>query len=363
MRTISPALLAHLQGDTRTLANLWKITRQDGNVYGFTDHDTAILFGGITYGSLGGFSASTLEMSSDMSTSNAEVIALFDGGSVNEADMLAGVWDNAAITISLVNYMDLSMGALVLAGGFTGQFKIMNGKYVAEFRSLAQIMQQEVGQIYSPTCRASLGDSRCKVPLGPLTYNGTVATVPNYMQITDPGLTQTGPTSQVNDKIGYTIPTQNPYTIQVVPPTGGGFVANVSVTDAQGNVWTQVSGAPNTMQYNVSPSGLYTFSAGDTTKRVFINYTYSLAYFAYGTITFTSGQNKGFKTEIKTSSVGSLTFALPLPYKPAPGDTYTVVAGCDRQFGTCKARFNNVVNFRGEHLLPGTDNLVRIQSN
>jgi uncharacterized phage protein (TIGR02218 family) len=39
----------------------------------------------------------------------------------------------------------------------------------------------------------------------------------------------------------------------------------------------------------------------------------------------------------------------------AEGDTFEVVAGCDRTFATCKSKFNNVRNFRGFPHIPGRD--------
>lgn len=344
-----------------TLATCWLVTRTDGQAFGFTDHDTDIIYNGTTYTAVGGFSASALEVNSDFSTSNMEMSALFDTGAVKEPDVIAGMWNNAAVSVFLVNYADLTMGQVTLAAGRTGQFKPMNGRYVVEFRSLAQIMQQEIGQVYSPTCRANLGDSRCKVALGPLTYNGTVTGVPNTMSINDTGLTQTGTTSSFKDTSGTRVPTQAPYTITAVPPTGGTWQSDGGVTDGSGRVLTAVASNPGEGQYSVS-NGVYTFSSTDPGLIVYISYNYGIAYFAYGSITFTSGQNKGYKTDVKTSSVGALGFTLPLPYPVAVGDTYTVVAGCDRQFGTCKSRFNNVVNFRGEHLIPGTDAAVRMQN-
>jgi uncharacterized phage protein (TIGR02218 family) len=40
---------------------------------------------------------------------------------------------------------------------------------------------------------------------------------------------------------------------------------------------------------------------------------------------------------------------------PAPGDRFTVRAGCDKHFATCRAKFSNPENFRGFPHLPGND--------
>jgi uncharacterized phage protein (TIGR02218 family) len=39
----------------------------------------------------------------------------------------------------------------------------------------------------------------------------------------------------------------------------------------------------------------------------------------------------------------------------AAGDTFTVTAGCDKRFSTCRERFDNALNFRGFPHMPGND--------
>jgi uncharacterized phage protein (TIGR02218 family) len=59
------------------------------------------------------------------------------------------------------------------------------------------------------------------------------------------------------------------------------------------------------------------------------------------------------------NGVGVLTLADP-PVFAVEADTLALLTeGCDRQLETCRSRFANVVNFRGEPYLPGTDLLTR----
>ena len=84
--------------------------------------------------------------------------------------------------------------------------------------------------------------------------------------------------------------------------------------------------------------------------------------FGLGKITFTSGANNGLSMEVKeyinTGAGGQLTLALPMPYGMTAGDTYSLSQGCDKTIATCFSRFNNVVNFRGEPLVPGLDRML-----
>ena len=58
MKSLSPALQAHLDDGTTTLAWCWRITRPDGVALGFTDHDRMLAFDGTEFEPESGFAAS-----------------------------------------------------------------------------------------------------------------------------------------------------------------------------------------------------------------------------------------------------------------------------------------------------------------
>jgi hypothetical protein len=49
------------------------------------------------------------------------------------------------------------------------------------------------------------------------------------------------------------------------------------------------------------------------------------------------------------------TFTLLLPFRSILGETVTAFQGCDHSVQTCKTKFNNVANFGGFPLVPGTN--------
>ena len=79
----------------------------------------------------------------------------------------------------------------------------------------------------------------------------------------------------------------------------------------------------------------------------------SNAYFNYGLLTFDNGDNAGLSAEIKNYAAGKIELFLPTVYDVAIGDTFTAVAGCDGNASTCRSRFGNLVNFRGEPYVMG----------
>jgi uncharacterized phage protein (TIGR02218 family) len=40
------------------------------------------------------------------------------------------------------------------------------------------------------------------------------------------------------------------------------------------------------------------------------------------------------------------------------GNSFSLVAGCDKSFTTCAEKFNNAINFRGEPHVPGIDKML-----
>ncbi|MBR8344648.1 DUF2163 domain-containing protein [Burkholderia ambifaria] len=362
MRSISTAMAAWLASDVLTWATCVQITRADGSIWGFTDHDVDIVYGGLTYSSFNGFSGSAIEYGSSLSTSNLEINGLLfpSGGAFTLTDIEGGVWSNAAVFIFGVNYADLTMGQINLVNGNLGNFTLLNGAWKVELRGVSQTFQQAKGDQFSPTCRANLGDSRCKINLAPLTATGAVTSIVNQLQWNDTSLTQVGPTVPFVDSMGHRVPTTGPYTIQAVAPSGS-FQSDGGVIDAGGNSLAPVGGAPGSGQYSASPSGLYTFNIAQAGWFVKINFNYAVGYFAYGLVKWTSGANAGLTGVVKTSSVGSVTLGMPMPNPIQVGDTYTIVAGCDKQMGTCRDRYNNLVNNRSEPYVPGPDTILRAQ--
>lgn len=84
-------------------------------------------------------------------------------------------------------------------------------------------------------------------------------------------------------------------------------------------------------------------------------------WFTAGKLSFTGGANNGLAVEVKSHRKDSvITFDLwqAMPEPIAPGDTFTVTAGCDKRFQTCHDKFDNVINFRGFPHVPGNDFVV-----
>ena len=78
-------------------------------------------------------------------------------------------------------------------------------------------------------------------------------------------------------------------------------------------------------------------------------------WFARGRLQWTSGINVDRAMEVKAHRGNVIELWRAMSEPIAPGDEFTVTAGCDKQFSTCKAKFANGVNYRGFPHMPGND--------
>ncbi len=176
MKQISAPLANHLAGEVTTLATCWKLTRRDSTLQGFTDHDQDIVFGGVTYKAATGFTPSAIDNNASLSVDNLDLEGMLSDTDITESDIIAGKYDFAEIEIFQVNYRDVSQGSLKLRRGWLGEVSLQKHQFIAEVRGLTQRLSQTIGELFSPSCRATLGDNRCKINLSAHMVTGSVTT-------------------------------------------------------------------------------------------------------------------------------------------------------------------------------------------
>lgn len=281
MKALQPAFEAHLQGGATSLAWCWRLTRADGLRLGFTDHDRDIAFDGTVFEAASGFDASEVKDAVGLSVDNLEITGALRSARLNEADLTAGIYDDAHVEIFRVNWSAPEQRVLIRTGSI-GQVRRDGSTFTAEVRGLAHYLQQPSGRLFQYACDADLGDSRCGIAIGLAAYTGTGA----------------------------------------------------------------VLAAASARRFTATGLGAYADQ-----------------WFTRGLLTFTSGAAKGQRIEVKAHSVagGTVTIELwsaaRLPL--APGQTFTITAGCDKHIETCIGKFANAVNYRGFPNMPGNDFITR----
>jgi uncharacterized phage protein (TIGR02218 family) len=280
MRTIPSALQAKLDSGVTTLCRCWVVTRRDGVVLGFTDHDEDIVVDGVTCRAGTGIAGSEAVDQLGLAVAGSEIAGALADDTLSEADLAAGHYDAASVAFSIVDWSEPALNVL-MARAALGEVRREGTAFAAELRSLAHRLAEESGRLYTATCAADLGDARCTVDLDDPAFRGTGAI-----------------TALAGDSLFYA-------------------------------------------------SGLDGFADG---------------WFTEGRLTFTSGANNGLAVEVKVHRVGddgvTLSLWQVMPEPVEAGDAFTVTAGCDKRFATCRDRFANAVNFRGFPHIPGNDFVV-----
>ena len=128
MKTITTAMDTHISGVVTSLCTCWKITRTDGLVLGFTDHDREIVIDDVVYKASTGYYRSAIANSADSSVDNLDVSGFLDDSSLNETELRNGAYDYAEVEVFAVNWRDLTQGIIRLRYGLFGEVMIASIK-------------------------------------------------------------------------------------------------------------------------------------------------------------------------------------------------------------------------------------------
>ena len=162
--TGAEALAAHLGHGVSTTCRAWALTRRDGAVMGFTDHDRALAFEGITFRPDTGMSARAVAASTGLAVNNTEALGALSDDGISEVDIEAGRYDGAGVRAWIVNWQDVTQRLAIFAGTI-GDIRRAGGAFEAELRGLTDALNVPLGRVYQTSCSAVLGDRACAFDL------------------------------------------------------------------------------------------------------------------------------------------------------------------------------------------------------
>lgn len=164
MRVLSEALAAHLADDSTTLATCFRVIRRDGRVFGFTDHDRDLVFGGETYQAGSGFDASGASAENGLSAGTSDVTGGFSSALVTEEDLDAGLFDGARVETFRVNWQRPDE-RLMLSVQVIGEVSRTESAFAAELRPFTHLLQKAGGRSYGRACAVRFGSPECGLAL------------------------------------------------------------------------------------------------------------------------------------------------------------------------------------------------------
>lgn len=200
--SVSASMQDHLGGNVTRLIAVWTIIASDGTVAAYAAHTRDVTFNSQVY------KASPVEPSRFSLTlgvtqaNNAELFGIFDD-IITEADVQGGRWKGARIQFDYIAYDFVTgaasssiVGSVGKMRGVAGKVDCQNGTYQIEFRSLSDLLQQEIGELTSPLDRNARPDD-LGIDMTPFTFARNVTTSTDRRNFTIDG------TAEIDDYFAY----------------------------------------------------------------------------------------------------------------------------------------------------------------
>lgn len=153
-----------LEGELTTVTLCWRVERRDGVAIGLTAHDRDLRIDGLIYRAAPGMTPSAVSRSAALDADSMDVTGALTGDAISEADLLAGRWDGARVSVFATDWTN-PVEQISLGEGTIGAVETRGGALTAELRGVAARLERPVVEETSPECRAELGDARCRVAM------------------------------------------------------------------------------------------------------------------------------------------------------------------------------------------------------
>lgn len=147
-----------------TIALCWRVERRDGVTIGLTTHDRDLIVDGLVHRAAPGITPSAVVRGDGLEADTMDVRGALTSSAINEADLIAGRWDGARVTIFAVDWVAGALHA-ALGEGRIGSVELSDGGFTAELRGASAALDRAVVETTSADCRAELGDRRCRIAM------------------------------------------------------------------------------------------------------------------------------------------------------------------------------------------------------
>lgn len=158
-----------------TVAVWWRIERCDGITLGLTGHDRDLVFAGLRHRTAPGMVPSAVRRTATFEPDSAEVQGAMSHDAIGEADLGAGRFDGARVSMGLVDWETLE--AETLFTGSIGSVGREGTTFSAELQSVKHMLARQIVPRTSPSCRAEFCGEGCTLSAARFTRDAEVVEV------------------------------------------------------------------------------------------------------------------------------------------------------------------------------------------
>lgn len=138
-------------------ARLWKITRQDGEVFYITEHDQKIQFEGNTYSPTGGFEITSRVLTARQgATTNFRASGIVSDDVFSYASLRASQWSDAVMEEYVVDWKYPWIGSLRSMKYFFGNPQFDEERFSVVIEGVTRFLTRRAGRVTSKVCPLEL---------------------------------------------------------------------------------------------------------------------------------------------------------------------------------------------------------------
>ena len=406
-RTADAGMITYMDGERNyRLCKCYRIIRQDGVKFAFTDHDKPLDIdladgeGESTYLADSIIEQSELESKTNVGTSNVEISSvLLEVTSMSVEEVLLGLFDDAILDVFEARWDVVPPTVLRGFCGLLSTAEVIDNQIVIQYRSMVGLYDQSILRTIRRGCAYELGKDdegfhRCPVQMNQpaQTARGIPdSLVPEWNALTAytkredfdakteiGAIVRPAVTPQFRAAGTSLVQANSPYTGSGTGASiGTATVRGVSDQQAETKVWFKATNAGTTGLIEPAwPSivgativdGDITWEAyqarnwsdgsvtGVTNNKEFAdtNNDFPDDFWAFGYLIWLTGLNAGKRIEVIFSKTnGDIKLFEKMRQNIQVGDTYDIFEGCDHFKQTCIDKFDNVWWFGGFEDAPG----------
>jgi uncharacterized phage protein (TIGR02218 family) len=237
-------------------AQIWTITRTDGEVHRFTSLDRNLEWGGEEYQACNSLVPSASESVAEVDSAGTMDLSGAIG-EISELALFSGLLDGAEVEAWLVPWSGTSIPKRLLKGIFGQVEHSENGFKVELLGDGAKLMQTPLVKLVQPGCRYIFGDRFCDKDLAPLTVTGTIDSATGQRSFTDAARAETAGYFS-RGRVTFTSGANDGITAEIKEHAAGGVFTlwpRIAFPIAVGTTYSMVPGCTNLKESSGGTNG------------------------------------------------------------------------------------------------------------